>query len=165
MQTGSYSKYRLDANDFFDRRGAWSVALAPAAAAADGDVAGGASPTVNTTESAAAHRLRRREHRGPLRAVLHDVPSRGDGDASFELYRPFQPFSTTDQRKELIAYMTASSDPRHYGQLIAYEFSGDALPEGPNTIGAAMVTDPKVSEAITLLSQTGLARSRSATCR
>ncbi|MFM2077292.1 MAG: hypothetical protein RJA49_1182, partial [Actinomycetota bacterium] len=153
VQTGSYSKYRLDANDFFDRRGAWSVALA--ALASPGDVAGGASPTVNTTESGQPNDFAGESTAArfvPYYTMFHPA---GDGKASFQLYRPFQPFSTTDQRKELIAYMTASSDPADYGQLVAYEFSGDALPEGPNTISAAMATDPKVSAEITLLSQQG----------
>jgi uncharacterized membrane protein (UPF0182 family) len=79
----------------------------------------------------------------------------GDEAASFQLWRPFQPFSTTDQRKELIAYMTAGNDPGEYGSLIAYQLPASALPEGPNSIGAAMATDPKVSEAVTLLGQQG----------
>jgi len=80
---------------------------------------------------------------------------KGDGTSSFELYRPFQPFSTTDQRKELVAYMTASSDPANYGQLVAYTLPADSLPEGANTVGAAMASDPAVSAAVTLLGQKG----------
>jgi uncharacterized membrane protein (UPF0182 family) len=155
VQTAAYSKYRLDANDFFDRRGAWSVALAPPGQPADATLStggvdttsGAAAPTDFAGESDAARFV-------PYYTMFHAT---GGGDATFELYRPFQPFSTTDQRKELIAYMTASSDPANYGKLIAYEFPLDQLPEGPNTIGAAMATDPKVSEAITLLGQKGSA--------
>jgi uncharacterized membrane protein (UPF0182 family) len=129
--------------------------VALAALASPGDVAGGASPTVNTTESGQPNDFAGESTAArfvPYYTMFHPA---GDGAASFQLYRPFQPFSTTDQRKELIAYMTASSDPADYGQLVAYEFSGDALPEGPNTISAAMATDPKVSAEITLLSQQG----------
>jgi uncharacterized membrane protein (UPF0182 family) len=152
VQTAAYSKYRLDANDFFDRRGAWSVALAPPGNADTQALAGGAdtttaaaAPTDFANESDAARFV-------PYYTMFH---ADGTDAATFELYRPFQPFSTTDQRKELIAYMTASSEPSNYGKLIAYEFPTNAMPEGPNTIGAAMATDPKVSEAITLLSQQG----------
>ena len=155
VQTAAFSKYRLDANDFFDRRGAWSVALAPPRQAGDAQaILGGAAadgsstaaaPTDFAGESNAARFV-------PYYTMFH---STGSKNATFELYRPFQPFSTTDQRKELIAYMTASSDPDKYGTLVAYEFPIDSLPEGPNTIGAAIVTDPKVSEAITLLGQKG----------
>ncbi len=154
IQTAAYSKYRLDANDFFDRRGAWSVALAapeqPGEAqiiinAATSNTTGQAAPTDFANESDAARFV-------PYYGMFHPD---GNGDASFELYRPFQPFSTTDQRKELIAYMTASSDPATYGKLVAYEFPSTAMPDGPNTIGAAMATDPQVSAEITLLSQKG----------
>jgi uncharacterized membrane protein (UPF0182 family) len=151
IQTAAYSKYRLDANDFFDRRGAWSVALAPPGQAGEVLAAGGdtttnaAAPTDFANESDAARFV-------PYYTMFH---ANGAADATFELYRPFQPFSTTDQRKELIAYMTASSDPANYGKLVAYEFPLDAMPEGPNTIGAAMATDPRVSADITLLSQKG----------
>lgn len=153
VQTAAYSKYRLDANDFFDRRGAWSVALA--AAASPGDVVSGAAVTVNTTASGQPNDFAGESSAARFAPYYTMFHAAGDADASFQLYRPFQPFSTTDQRKELIAYMTASSDPGSYGQLTAYEFPNNALPEGPNTIGAAMATDPKVSEAITLLGQQG----------
>ena len=36
------------------------------------------------------------------------------------ILRPFVPFSRADERTELQAYMTASSDPESYGQLTAY---------------------------------------------
>lgn len=152
VQTAAYSKYRLDANDFFDRRGAWSVALAaPDSAGQVQGLTGGATaatpgiPNDFAGESTAARFV-------PYYTMFH--PDGGD-EASFQLWRPFQPFSTTDQRKELIAYMTAGSDPAEYGRLIAYEYPASALPEGPNSIGAAMATDPKVSEAVTLLGQQG----------
>jgi len=152
VQTAAYSKYRLDADDFFDRRGAWSVALA---ATAEPGGTGVDSATLNTTATGAPNDFAGESD--AARFVPYYTMFHGDGSAaaSFELYRPFQPFSTTDQRKELIAYMTASSDPATYGRLVAYEFPLDALPEGPNTIGAAMATDPQVSETITLLGQQG----------
>ena len=152
VQTAAYSKYRLDANDFFDRRGAWSVSLAaPDSAGQVQSVPGGVVTTTPGVpndfagESTAARFV-------PYYTMFH---ADGGDESSFQLWRPFQPFSTTDQRKELIAYMTAGSDPAEYGRLIAYELPSSSLPEGPNTIGAAMATDPKVSEAVTLLGQQG----------
>ncbi|MFZ4721113.1 MAG: UPF0182 family protein, partial [Ilumatobacteraceae bacterium] len=154
VQTAAYSKYRLDANDFFDRRGAWSVALAATAEPGGSGVAGG---TLTTTATGAPNDFAGESDAArfvPYYTMFH--PS-GEENATFELYRPFQPFSTTDQRKELIAYMTASSDPATYGKLVAWELPASALPDGPNTIGAAMATDPQVSETITLLGQQGSA--------
>ena len=152
IQTAAYSKYRLDANDFFDRRGAWSVALAPpdqanggTSTAVTADTTGAVAPTDFANESDAARFV-------PYYTMFHP---NGDATSNFELYRPFQPFSTTDQRKELVAYMTASSDPANYGQLIAYTLPPSSLPEGANTVGAAMASDPAVSAAVTLLGQKG----------
>jgi uncharacterized membrane protein (UPF0182 family) len=152
VQTAAYSKYRLDANDFFDRRGAWSVSLA---ANADASAAATGTGTLNTTETGAPNDFASESDLArfvPYYTMFHKQTG---GPATFELFRPFQPFSTTDQRKELIAYMTASSDPATYGQLVSYEFPANALPEGPITIGSAMASDPKVSETITLLGQQG----------
>ena len=47
--------------------------------------------------------------------------SPGETQASFKLLRPFVPFSTDDSKRNLQAFMTASSDPQDYGSLVAYE--------------------------------------------
>jgi uncharacterized membrane protein (UPF0182 family) len=154
VQTAAYSKYRLDADDFFDRRGAWSVALAPPDSSAEvlatdalDATATAAAPNDFAGESDAARFV-------PYYTMFHAA---GDDEATFRMFRPFQPFSTTDQRKELVAYMTVSSDPETYGQLVAYQLPLDALPDGPNSVGAAIASDANVSQAVTLLGQRGSA--------
>ena len=47
------------------------------------------------------------------------------------LLRSFVPFSDQDQRKELQAIMTASSDPGSYGDLRVLVMDQSPLPEGP----------------------------------
>ena len=47
------------------------------------------------------------------------------------ILRPFVPFSTNDERTELQAYMTASSDPDTYGQLTALRRRQDRTADGP----------------------------------
>jgi uncharacterized membrane protein (UPF0182 family) len=159
VQTAAYSKYRLEATDFFDRNGAWSVALA-APEIGDAGISNQTN-TVSTVDSAGStsggatgdfaveSNAARFE---PYYSMFHPA---GDGVATFELYRPFQPFSTTDQRKELVAYMTASSDPGQFGQLIAYTVAADPTAVGPFTIGSAMVADPDVSKDVTSFNQQG----------
>ena len=72
------------------------------------------------------------------------------------LLRPFVPFSRDDQRTQLQAYMTASSDPKTYGQLTVYVVDGTGgLPAGPLTIANSAVATPDISELITLQSQGG----------
>ena len=79
----------------------------------------------------------------------------GQTESTFELYRPFVPFSTNDDRRELQAFMTASSDPATYGQLIAYTVGNDQLPNGPLQVANTMAQDPLISQQVTLIDQRG----------
>jgi uncharacterized membrane protein (UPF0182 family) len=79
----------------------------------------------------------------------------GGEDAAFELYRPFQPFSPNDYNKNLIAYMTASSDPASYGQMVAYTLPDSTQIDGPFNVGASMVSFPDVSAYVTANNQQG----------
>jgi uncharacterized membrane protein (UPF0182 family) len=92
---------------------------------------------------------------GTARFVPYYTMFKGPGDPapSFELLRPFVPFSTDDSRKELQAYMVASSDPATYGQLRAYVLATTA--DGPATVAATMESDTAISQQLTLLDQGG----------
>ena len=155
LQTAAFSKYRLDKEDFFDREGAWSVALAapeqppvrtnsitpvetvPAEVAATEVDAGASSFPVE----------QKADRFVPYYAMFHPT---GDATSEFSLYRPFQPFSVKNDRREMVAYMTANSS----GRLIAYTVSG-VLPEGPNVVGANISTDQDFSPAVTGLALAG----------
>ncbi|CAB4364405.1 unannotated protein [freshwater metagenome] len=155
IQTAAYSKYRLDSADFFDRKGAWSVALAAPEQNSSGvDVTGQVTTDTTpvdagSTQFASDSSVRRFE---PYYTMFH---SAGDAKATFQLFRPFQPFSTSDQYKNLVAYMTASSDPASYGQLVAHVLPDGATDDGPYIIGSAMVSYPEVSAYITANNQQG----------
>ncbi|MEQ1874865.1 MAG: UPF0182 family protein, partial [Ilumatobacteraceae bacterium] len=156
LQTAAYAKYRLDASAFFDRDGAWSVALA----ATDQPPQRGATDvtTDTTTETETAE-----EDAGtdsfatetsadrfiPYYAMFHP---NGDEESSFRIFRPYQPFSVKNERREMISYMTATAD----GRLVAYEVGGVA-PEGPYVVGANISSDSEFAPVITGL---GLAGSR-----
>jgi uncharacterized membrane protein (UPF0182 family) len=73
--------------------------------------------------------------------------------ASFKLLRPFVPFSTDDSKRNLQAFMTASSDPADYGSLIAYEVT--SAEDGPFTVSNTMNTESSVSQQISLLNIEG----------
>ena len=156
LQTAAYAKYRLDAAAFFDRDGAWSVALAapdqPPQGGLDNattettvasDTAQEDAGTDNFATEASADRF------VPYYAMFH---ADGTAESSFRIFRPYQPFSVKNERKEMVSYMTASSD----GQLVAYEVTG-ALPEGPLVVGANISTDGAFAPRVTEL---GLAGSR-----
>lgn len=158
LQTAAYAKYRLDASAFFDREGAWSVALA----APDQPPQGGGGETTSETTTEAETEAAEADAGAanfatevsadrfvPYYAMFH--PS-GDEESSFRIFRPFQPFSVKNERLEMISYMTATSD----GQLIAYEVGG-TLPEGPFVVGANISSNSDFAPVIT---QLGLAGSR-----
>ncbi|MEI7547324.1 MAG: UPF0182 family protein, partial [Actinomycetota bacterium] len=155
IQTAAYSKYRLDPTTFFDRKGAWSVALAApeqnSTTPADGvTVTTTATATdAGSTQFASDSSARRFE---PYYTMFHAT---GASAATFQLFRPFQPFSTSDQYKNLVAFMTASSDPADYGTLVVHVLPNGATDDGPYIVGSAMVSYPEVSSYITANNQQG----------
>jgi len=152
IQTEAYSKYRLNGDRFFDRIGAWSVAQAPsqnprAAAAVDGTTAAAVTPPADFAEESGSARFI--PYYSMFRAPDQDA-------ASFQLLRPFVGFSLDDARKELSAFMIASSDPATYGELRAYVMpeSGTKV-DGPATVQSAIDSDSQISAAVSLLDQGG----------
>lgn len=155
LQTAAYSKYRLDAADFFDRNGAWSIALAAPEQPLQSD--GSAIDDTTSEEESAAE-----EDAGasnfaseaeadrfiPYYAMFHAT---GGDESSFRLFRPFQPFSVKNERREMVAYMTAGSD----GKLVAYTVANSPLPEGPNVAGSNISTDRAFSAQVTVLGSVG----------
>ena len=154
LQTAAYAKYRLDASAFFDRDGAWSVALAApdqppqgsnsqvtTDTTADSETAAEDAGTDNFATEASADRF------VPYYAMFHPA---GSDESSFRIFRPYQPFSVKNERLEMVSYMTATSD----GQLIAYEVNA-TLPEGPFVVGANISNDAEFAPRVTLLGSVG----------
>ncbi len=149
VQTDTYSKYQLEPEDFFERDGAWSVAQAPGIDPRE--VSGGDAGTATTTaDERAATELASESTTNrfiPYYTMFRDPT---DSESSqFVLLRPFVPFSRADQRTELQAYMTASSDPDTYGQLTAYVVEGNPLPDGPRTVANRIDSEPSITQQIT----------------
>jgi uncharacterized membrane protein (UPF0182 family) len=157
VQTNVYSKYQLDPALFFERDGAWSVAQAPAnaprttTAAAAVPAAPQPAPSGDQREPALATET------SNVRFVPYYTLFGQGAERDFVLLRPFVPFSRDDQRRELRAFMTASSDPDTYGRLTVYEVDAGegALPDGPLSIANSMESDPDISEEITLQQRGG----------
>jgi uncharacterized protein len=152
LQTDAYSKYRLDADAFFDRNGAWSVAQGPSSLprTSTGVVINQANGPAGATGADDFA-----QETGSARFVPYYTMFRqpGQDELSFEMLRPFVPFSTDDNRKELQAYMIASSDPGRYGKLTAYVVSNRV--DGPATVAATIESENSISAQITLLDQGG----------
>ncbi|MFM8650122.1 MAG: UPF0182 family protein [Actinomycetota bacterium] len=154
VQTTLYGRYQFsDADQFFNRDAAWSVAQAAVrepelvTAGASGIAVTDVAAEANTGDVADA-RVSRFE---PYYTLFH---APGSDTSEFSLIRPFVPFSPDDTRKELRAVMAVSNDPDTYGQITVYSIEG-ALPEGPATVAAELGSDPEISPVITLLDQRG----------
>ena len=150
VQTNLYGRYQLlDAEEFYSQQLAWSVAqdAPPAGAGRRGDAA---SPD---------HHDRRQNGPGvdsgsarfdPYYTIFR-APVEG-AQPEFVLFRPFVPFSRNDERKQLQAFMTASSDPATYGKLTAYVIP-EPLPDGPLTVASNI--NQRFSRELTLIDQAG----------
>jgi uncharacterized membrane protein (UPF0182 family) len=71
------------------------------------------------------------------------------GDEEFVIIRPFVRFSTDDRRTELQAYMTASSDPATFGQLVTYLVE-EPLPDGPLLVADQAESEQEISPELSL---------------
>lgn len=147
VQTDLYSKYQVSADAFFQRRNAWSVAQAPPEVPREGTAATGTAslpvdptlPTEFATESNTDRFI-------PYYTTFRNP----DGVEQFVMLRPFVRFSPDDRRTELQAFMTASSDPDTYGQLITYVVTNETLPSGPLRVSSQAETESDISREITL---------------
>jgi uncharacterized protein len=81
--------------------------------------------------------------------VLIKLPT--DTTEQFVLFEPFTPFG----RQNMVAYITAGSDPGKYGQLQAFQFPTGENVDGPTQVRSLISQDPTVSQQLTLLSQKG----------
>ncbi|MFM8268373.1 MAG: UPF0182 family protein [Ilumatobacteraceae bacterium] len=151
VQTAAYSKYRLAADAFFDRQGAWSVGLAPANTRETVTTVPASAGTDGTTAAAVSDFALEADapRFEPYYVMFH---ADGGDESNFALYRPFSPFSASNQRKELSGYMIAVREPGYgNGRLIVYEVG--SLENGPYTVAAQMFADPDVSRDVTLFNQ------------
>ncbi len=146
VQTDLYSKYQVEPEAFFQRIGAWSVAQAPSVDRRIGTntVNAPIDPTDVQTEFATESNT---ERFTPYYTMFRNGIT---GEEEFVILRPFVPFSTDDRRTELQAYMTASSDPDTYGQIVSYVVDQDTLPAGPLRVADQAESEEEISPELSL---------------
>ena len=160
VQTDRYSKYRISAADFFRREGAWSVAQAPGERPGERTSAGTAAGSAAApTAASSTFQSESNTKRFVPYYTFFDMSRDGEPpDEQFVIFRPFVEFSTADQRTELRAYMTASSDPDTYGQLTSFVVtppSGVSLPDGPLRVASRAESTDEISFRISRDNQQG----------
>ncbi|HEU5301423.1 MAG TPA: UPF0182 family protein [Acidimicrobiia bacterium] len=79
----------------------------------------------------------------------------GEDRESFLILQPFVPVSKDNQQTRLVAFMTAKSDPRDYGELDAFVMPQGEQVLGPVQVAANINKDTTISQRITLLDQRG----------
>ncbi|MEO6571002.1 MAG: UPF0182 family protein, partial [Ilumatobacteraceae bacterium] len=148
VQTEVYSKYQVQPENFFQRIGAWSVAQAPSVDRRETSrvVTSQADPTNVQDEFARESSI---ERFVPYYTLFRNGIT---NEEEFVILRPFVRFSTDDSRTELQAYMTASSDPDTYGQLISYVIDQETLPAGPLRVADQAESEQDISPELSLQS-------------
>ncbi|MFZ8997462.1 MAG: UPF0182 family protein [Ilumatobacteraceae bacterium] len=146
VQTDVYSKYQIEPERFFTRTGAWSVAQAPSVdrRSNPGVTSVVGDPALDRADFAVESNVDRFV---PYYSLFRSGIS---GEEEFVILRPFVPFSTDDRRTELQAYMTASSDPDTYGQLVSYVVDQETLPAGPLRVADQAESEQAISRELSL---------------
>jgi uncharacterized protein len=148
VQTELYSKYQVPATEFFSRNGAWSVAQAPSVDRQDSSTGATVGPPAAEEDAAGEFATESNSARFiPYYTMFRNAET---GKEEFVILRPFVPFSTNDRRTELQAYLTASSDPETYGQLVSYVVEQDPLPPGPLRVADQAESEQDISPRLSL---------------
>jgi uncharacterized membrane protein (UPF0182 family) len=150
VQSNMWGRYHLsDPDVFYTQAEGWVVARDPGRSRQA--TAGTNDATTDTT--AAPNAPPRQQNRIDPYYVLTRLP--GQEELSFQLLRPFVPFSPEDDRQQLTAYLVAESDGAGYGRLTSYNVTGGNLPDGPGIVADSISGAAEVSEQQSLLCRSG----------
>jgi uncharacterized protein len=152
VQSDMYSRYHVtESRRFYTGSARWLLSPDPgsgqltaaqlrsaAAAAQPGDTRREATSTGNR-----------------MRPYYLYISQPGEQEPSFIILQPFVPVSAGNKQTRLVSFMTASSDPRNYGQMTAFEMPQGESVLGPVQIDNRIKSTPAVSQQLTLLNQQG----------
>ena len=154
VQTNLYGAYQLkDPGEFYSQLLAWSVAQAAPSEQNASTVATDAATSLADSTTAASTSGRTSDSNSNRFVPYYSLfRAPGATTSEFVLLRPFVPYSTNDEAKQLSGFMTVSSDPATYGKLTAYVVPLPR-PDGPLTV--AQKTSQRFSSELTLLDSQG----------
>jgi uncharacterized protein len=151
VQTNMYTNYhQLTTSVFYNKSQAWSIAQNPAS----GEVGAAATTTLPALPGSLATAPPVPSSSDSVMPTYELVALPGQTQQSFVLVQPFVPSSTGD-KQNLAAFMTASSDPDDYGQLTVYEIPAGETVDGPYLVSTAVEENYAISQEITQLDQHG----------
>ncbi len=88
---------------------------------------------------------------GPMEAYYIIMSLPGSPQPEYLLIRPYTPSG----RKNMVAWLSARSDPGHLGEMLVYDFPKSSLVYGPEQVEARINQTPEISQAFTLWGQAG----------
>lgn len=149
VQTNMYGRYHLtNADDFYTQAQSWAVSPDPG------------SGQLTQSSQIGQSILGPNGQLGPPpvarlqpQYVLAHLP--GKTQQSFMLLTPFVPFSSSTERQNLTAFMTASSDPTDYGTLRLFVTPAGQNVDGPALIANAIRSNVAISTELSFLNQNG----------
>lgn len=149
VQTSMYGRYHINgSSDFYSRADEWDISQDPGS----GDPTA-ALKTVQSRDPRTGLVNASRTARMDPTYVLMRLPN--EQVESFLILQPFVFHSQGDKQQNLSAFVTADSDPEHYGRLRVFVMPRDQTVDGPALINARMLSNDAVSSAISLLGKTG----------
>ena len=130
VQAYQYANYHVtDPVAFYKRSDFWQISP---------------DPTVDVTSGTALP---------PMRPYYQLIRLPGASTEEFQLVLPFVPAG----RPNMVAWMTASSDPAHYGDVTVFQLPETSPVEGPQQVYARINSAPEFSQFKTLVNQQGSA--------
>ncbi|MGQ0744926.1 MAG: UPF0182 family membrane protein [Acidimicrobiales bacterium] len=142
VQSDLFAQYHVTSGEtFYGAAERWEVAQRPGGIDGTARTAAQLAPNAVPTSS--------KELRMDPYYLLMRLPD--EDEESFVMLQPFVPASADDARKELRAFLVATSD----GRLKAYETPTDRSIDGPARVNDRIQQDAEVSRFITLLNQSG----------
>jgi uncharacterized protein len=146
VQASAFNQYHMtNAIDFYRQSDRWNIAQSPSDAPS--------AVTTSTSVLPTGQVVAQGEARFEPYYLMMRLP--GQTQSQYVMFEPFVPYSTQDQRKELSAFMTVSSDPGQYGQINAYVMPRNLQVDGPDLVDAHIQQDVDISRQISLLNQQG----------
>ena len=131
-QAQQYATYHMtDPRLFYEREDKWAVAQ---------ELGGKGAARVTGTG----------QHE-PMMPYYATMRLPGEDKAEFILMLPYTPIN----KPNMIAWLCARCDPKHYGQLLVYKFTAQELVDGPQQIEAYIDQDAEVSKDLSLWRQGG----------
>ncbi len=149
VQSDVYARYHVtESRRFYQGSAKWLLSPDPGSGRLTQAQLQAAAPTAPNRKGATSTGARMRPY-----YLFINLP--GEQQPSFIILQPFVPVSAGNKQTRLVSFMTASSDPRNYGDLTAFEMPQGESVLGPVQIDNRIKSTPAVSQQLTLLNQQG----------